>query len=387
MRKADKPPNDDGASIRAGPAPVCLIAGTKWSFRPAPLATNILRIAPGGAIAMEDAMHTAIPLTVLATALACSLATTPANARARVFVASYGNDANPCTFGSPCKTFQQAVNVVDPGGEVTAIDSAGFGPITITQAVTITSPDGVEAGIVPAAGGNAITINAGPTDAVVLRGLTLNGSGIAFNGVVFDSGASLTITNCVMQNFVFDGSNGGTGNGIYISPTPSTNTVDFTITNTAIANIGTAGIFYSPSSGTHHANGIIDHVTVTGSHVGIDIFTSGVSSGTTTVGISNSIVSNSSGSGINAAPGGSAAPLTVSIDNTTVSSNLFGINGGGTAKVLLGRSVIIGNGTGISNNTSPSTFFTYKDNRINENTTDICNTGLCVPLNTTLALQ
>ena len=66
-------------------------------------------------------MRTAIPLAVLFTTLACSLASVPANARARVFVASYGNDSNPCTFGSPCKTFQQAVNVVDTGGEVTAI--------------------------------------------------------------------------------------------------------------------------------------------------------------------------------------------------------------------------------------------------------------------------
>src|SRR5215471_8524837 len=121
-------------------------------------------------------MRIAIPLTVLATALACSLATAPANARARVFVASYGNDANPCTFGSPCKTFQQAVNVVDPSGEVTAIDSAGFGPITITKSVTITSPDGVEAGIVPPANGNAIAINPNPGDSVTLRGLTIDGS-------------------------------------------------------------------------------------------------------------------------------------------------------------------------------------------------------------------
>src|SRR5215472_14476239 len=44
---------------------------------------------------------------------------------------SYGDDANPCTFGSPCKTFQQAVNVVAAGGEVTAI-SAGFPPIQKT---------------------------------------------------------------------------------------------------------------------------------------------------------------------------------------------------------------------------------------------------------------
>jgi hypothetical protein len=60
-------------------------------------------------------MRTAIPLTVLATALTCSLASVSAHARARVFVASYGNDSNPCTFGSPCKTFQIAINAVDAG--------------------------------------------------------------------------------------------------------------------------------------------------------------------------------------------------------------------------------------------------------------------------------
>ena len=91
-------------------------------------------------------MRIAIPLTVLATTLACSFASAPAYARARVFVASYGNDSNPCTFGSPCKTFQAAVNAVDAGGEVTAIDSAGFGPVVIAKPVTITSPDGAPNG-------------------------------------------------------------------------------------------------------------------------------------------------------------------------------------------------------------------------------------------------
>jgi len=123
-------------------------------------------------------MRTQLSIAVLATALTCSLATAPAHARARVFVASYGNDANPCTFGSPCKTFQVAVNVVDPGGEVTAIDSAGFGPINITKAVTITSPAGIEAGIVLNSVGTepaGITINAGASDIITLRGLTVRG--------------------------------------------------------------------------------------------------------------------------------------------------------------------------------------------------------------------
>src|SRR6516165_6279313 len=134
-------------------------------------------------------MRTQLPFVLIATALACSLATAPAQARARVFVASYGNDSNPCTFGSPCKTFQQAVNVVDASGEVTAIDSAGFGPITIGKSVTITSPPGVEAGIVPTAGGDAIDITtAASTDTIVLRGLTLQGGGSGQFGIVATTG-------------------------------------------------------------------------------------------------------------------------------------------------------------------------------------------------------
>ena len=105
---------------------------------------------------------------LVATALACLVFAGPAQAqRDRVFVASYGSDSNPCTFGSPCKTFQNAVNVVAQGGEVTAIDSAGFGTVNIIHAVTITSPNGVKAGIF-ASSGVAISINAAPGDIIIL---------------------------------------------------------------------------------------------------------------------------------------------------------------------------------------------------------------------------
>ena len=324
-------------------------------------------------------MRTAIALTGLAASLACSLAPVSAHARARVFVASYGNDSNPCTFGSPCKTFQAAISAVDAGGEVTAIDSAGFGPINVTKAVTITSPDGVEAGIVPVAGGDAIDINAGPSDAVVLRGLTLNGGGVGYNGVVFNSGASLTVTNCVAQNFVRNGGSFNTGNGILLQPTSGT--VDFTITNTIVANNGDSGIFYFPPSGTATANGAIDHVVATGNAVfGIAVDTETGGSSTMAV-ISNSVANNNGNTGIFAANG--AGAITVSIDNASVSGNSNGITGTNTTKVLLGRSVVTANGTGVSNGTSPNTFFTYKDNRINLNTS----TDISSPLNAAFALQ
>ena len=147
-------------------------------------------------------MLTRLPFALLAATFAFGLFCMPAQAqRARVFVASYGSDSNPCTFLSPCRNFQQAVNVVTAGGEVTAIDSAGFGPINIDQAVTITSPNGIEAGIAAAPGGNAITISVGPSDVVTLRGLTLNGANSGFNGVVFNGGGKIAIIDCKITNY------------------------------------------------------------------------------------------------------------------------------------------------------------------------------------------
>jgi len=185
-------------------------------------------------------MRTTIPLTVLVTGLACSLFTASAQARARVFVASYGNDGNPCTFGSPCKTFQQAVNVVDVGGEVTAIDSAGFGPINITKSVTITSPAGVEAGIAaPAPGAAAITINTASSNQIVtLSGLTLDGANVTNSTGISFSGhtGNLTVRDCVIRNFGQDGIDFFPDGGGVLS-----------VSNTVVSDNGDAGIAYFPS--------------------------------------------------------------------------------------------------------------------------------------------
>jgi len=312
-------------------------------------------------------MHTAMPLTVLATALACSLATAPAHARARTFVASYGNDSNPCTFGSPCKTFQQAVTLVDAGGEVTAIDSAGFGPITINKGVTITSPAGVEAGIVPVATGNGITINAGPNDAVILRGLTLNGSDGAYYGIVFNSGGSLTVTDCVVQQFVNAGGFPPTGIGILIQPTSGT--VNFTITNTIAVSNGGVGIAYSPLSGGATTTGVIDHVVANSNLAGILAFTQTPAGGTAVIAISNSVANSNVSTGVNI--GNGLGTMTVTIDNVSAIGNNVGIAATTNATALLGRSVITGNNVGVSNATMSNTFYTYGNNQINLNNTDI----------------
>jgi len=145
-------------------------------------------------------------LAAFAGVLACAAIASPAQAqRARVFVASYGSDTNPCTFGSPCKTFQHAHDVVADSGEITAIDSAGFGPLIITKGVTITSPAGVEAGITANAGGTAITIDVGSNDAVALRGLTLIGGNSASYGIVVNSASKIEVVDCTVRDFSQDG--------------------------------------------------------------------------------------------------------------------------------------------------------------------------------------
>src|SRR5262249_31708019 len=121
------------------------------------------------------------------------------------------------------------------------------------------------------------------------------------------------------------------------------------------------------------ANIIVDHVAAKASNEGISFDTSLAGAGaTTTVAIANSVASNNSSFGIVAEPHG--LPMTVAVDSTVVSGNTTdGVVGGSSVHVLLGRSVITGNGAGVRNQTGPNanTFYSYGNNQINGNTIDI----------------
>lgn len=117
----------------------------------------------------------------------------------RAFVSTSGNDANSCGRNQPCRTFAAATAAVDAGGEVIVLDSGAYGAVTITKAVSIIAPAGIYAGINQTSG-NAVTVVAGASDTVVLRGLTLNGA-TGDSGIDFNSGAALLIENCVINNF------------------------------------------------------------------------------------------------------------------------------------------------------------------------------------------
>ena len=138
----------------------------------------------------------------------------------RTFVSGTGSDTGACGVSAPCRSFAYALGETSAGGEIVVLSSAGYGPVTINQAVTISNPGGVEAGITGPSGGNAVTITA-TSGAVTLRGLTLEGGGSATNGVALTSslpmGSTLTVNilDCVIKDF--------SGDGILLAPTNSSN--------------------------------------------------------------------------------------------------------------------------------------------------------------------
>src|SRR5215468_6245463 len=108
-------------------------------------------------------------LCMIAMAFLCAFQAAPAQAQSRVFVAAQGSDSNPCTFAQPCRTFQRAHNAVAAGGEIDVLDPAGYGTVTIGKAISIQGHG--FAGISAPAGPFAITISAGASDRINLRGL------------------------------------------------------------------------------------------------------------------------------------------------------------------------------------------------------------------------
>src|SRR6202034_2582187 len=156
-----------------------------------------------------------------ALALAAAIPAAPAHAQngnlTRSFVSSAGNDSNPCTITEPCATFAHAYTVIGANGIIAALDPGKYGPIAITGPVTINGNGW--AAITAPAGGNGITIDAGSGN-VFLNGLEIDGAGAAYNGIVFQTGSSLTITNCTLQNFIRAGGlDFVDGNGILMQPT------------------------------------------------------------------------------------------------------------------------------------------------------------------------
>lgn len=183
----------------------------------------------------------------------------------RTFVASYGLTANvafSCSVAKPCRAFSEAIGVTSAHGEVIVLDSAGYGPVTITKSVAIIAPDGVYAGVTVSSG-DGIVINAGASDVVKLRGLTINGQG-GVNGIVAHSVGLLDVADVRVTGFSNRGLNFAAANG-RLSVTGSEFADNTNAGLHAQAASGTATVTIHRSRFDHNAlNGAVIATNVTG---------------------------------------------------------------------------------------------------------------------------
>jgi len=208
------------------------------------------------------------------------------------YVSGVGDDVNPCTTEAPCKTFAGAITKTAAGGTIIAQDAGGFGAVTVTKSITI---DGtaVESGVQVSTGGFGVTINAAPSDRVVLRGLD-----------IFPSQAS--------------GSCSGTPGSYQMASAVrvlQAGSVD--IEDSRIAFASTAGILVAPTSGT------------------------------TDVTVNNVDIRNGCGDGIQVAPAAGAS-ASVKLSNSTISGFVTGVRAADGGTVTMSRTTLFGNGQAIA---------------------------------------
>jgi hypothetical protein len=278
----------------------------------------------------------------------------------RTFVKSNGLASNtgaspPCNLQAPCDTFATALSVTNSSGEINCVDSGngGYGPLTITQSVTIDCGGQLGAIDVTANFANGITINS-PSAVVKLRNLTINGNGHGSSiGINISNAAEVVIENCVIQNF-----------GSAAISAVTSNSSQLAVADALIANNGFGVSIQNTGSGT--IDFLVDRVRIVqnnkGGVQGISAFSS--NGGTLTGTVRDSVVTGFGNAGILADAAG--GPVTVSLDHTHVTNNLFGVASLAGAAVILNNSTIQVNNTGLSTSNGGA-IFSYGNNAINGN--------------------
>jgi hypothetical protein len=268
----------------------------------------------------------------------------------RSFVATYGNDANNCTAGNECRSFTRALSVTNPGGEVIAVNSGGYGPFTISQAITVVAAPGAYAAITSAADG--VDVAAGSTDRVVLKGLKITLTGASSNGIYATAYGSLYVEDCSI--------NGGL-DGLWLYPSTFaaanvTDTVTRGVSNVGFA-LGGGKILLlrcraeNGDTGVYVQNGsvdvavtAVDVVTTGNAFIGIRGFNN-TSGHNVDLNVDHAVASNNGYAGIAAESG--FANVNVRVSNSVATNNTqWGFLQGGPAYFgSMINNLVAGNGT------------------------------------------
>jgi hypothetical protein len=288
----------------------------------------------------------AVPLVLLAASTAYGQAT-------RTWVSGVGDDVNPCSRTAPCKTFAGAISKTAAGGEINVLDPGGFGAVTITKAISIEATGGLAGVLV--SGTNGIMIAAGPTDQVVLRGLTIEGIGTGLKGISVVSAGKVIVEDCFITHFVPRG----------ISIEPNAGNVQVYIANTKIQGNTSNGIVVNPTA-PFQARVTLDNVGIFGNtNFGLSVTAGGA------IVVRNSTISdNAIGTSFaNIRVDGTGGAASVDLDKTTVGGAPNGILALGGATVRVNDSTIAGNTLGVLAS-GGGQILSFGNNRLAGNGTD-----------------
>jgi len=292
----------------------------------------------------------------------------PAHAAQKVWVAYFGVDSATCgSTSSPCRTFQQAHDNVNAGGEVGVLvpgDYGGDGGLQISKTVFITNDGTGEATIFPPSIVNGIFVNAGGGDVIALRGLIIDGSLGGQTGIFDQEASAVHIQNCVIRNF----ESGNVALGIAFIPTVRS---QLFVSDTIIFNNGstslTGRILIEPHA-TSSANVVLDRVHLENNVDGLRIDSRFGSGPGAHVVVRDSVFSGNAANGIHAQTTAGKSPAFALVEHSTMVNNgQSGILADGPgATLLLSDSTITRNGTGVSTVNSGQ-LISYGNNRNNNN--------------------
>src|SRR5262249_14527422 len=228
-----------------------------------------------------------------------------------------------------------------PAGEITVLDAGGYGSVTITKAISIIN-DGVgEAGVLVSGGVAGITINAGMSDAVSLRGLTVKGIGFGGgNGIVFNVGRSLSVENCAIRTLT--GAD-PIGSGIIFQPQAGSSVLS--VSDSIVADNDGYGILVrAVGSATPTASAVLTRVQANNNFQAGFKFSA---TGGLKASLEDSVAANNSlGTGV-WAESLFNGQVSVTMIRSVSANNDIGVyasqGGAGTATVRIGASVLTGN--------------------------------------------
>lgn len=272
------------------------------------------------------------------------------HAAPRAFVSVRGTNAGSCAdVLAPCRTLAFAIGAVDSGGEVIILTSGAYAVATITKAVRVNAPLGVVAFTA-----QPITVNAGASDTVVLRGLTSKaptpGSG---KGVSFTGGAALYVENCV-----FD----GWGVGIDFQAATA-----LFVTDTTIRNSADSGIYVTGTAAASIARSVIERNGLASDSSGV------FADGSARVSVRDSVVSGNAW-GVYTHSFSSV----INVDSSLLANNISGGAGASKGTIRVSHCTVTQNGLGLKNFTG--TLESFGNNVVRGNTTDLSGTITTVPM-------